>query len=152
MQQDYIKQIRAKVGTMPIILNFGGACVVNDAGEILLQQRDKEGLKWGFPGGALDYGESFEQAAAREVKEETGIEVVIDKLLGIYDVYFAKYPNGDEAQTIVAFYVAHPVGGTFAIDNKETFNLKWYKPAELPELFNEQHRAMLADYLRSAAL
>ncbi|MDQ0170542.1 8-oxo-dGTP pyrophosphatase MutT (NUDIX family) [Paenibacillus tundrae] len=50
---DYIKWIRSKVGTEMIILNFAGAIVLNEEGQILLQRR-RDKNAWGFPGGAME--------------------------------------------------------------------------------------------------
>lgn len=135
----YLKDIRQAVGSMPIILNFAVACVFDGEGRVLLQARDKEQAKWGFPGGALDYGESFAEAAIRECREETGYQVEIGELIGVFDKYFASYPNGD-AQTIVVAYVAKVLSGSQAIDGEETHALGWFGPDDMPKLFNQQHQ------------
>ena len=70
---DYIHALRAVIGSRKIILNCAGAVIVRD-GKILLQRRSDNGL-WGFPGGLLELNETFAQAALREVREETGLEV-----------------------------------------------------------------------------
>lgn len=145
--EGYIKDIRTAVGSMPIILNFAGVCICNDQGELLLQARDHAQTKWGFPGGALEYGESYMQAAIRECREETGYEVAIDDCLGVFDTYFAHYPNGD-AQTIVVAYTGHITAGESVIDNKETYALRWFTPDKVPVLFNEQHQAIYAEFMR----
>ena len=78
--KDYIKFIREKVGHESIFLNFSAACIRNSKGEILLQNRgDNRG--WGFPGGALEIGESYDEAVVREVREETGIDINVKKLI-----------------------------------------------------------------------
>jgi ADP-ribose pyrophosphatase YjhB (NUDIX family) len=59
------------------------AVVRNDAGELLLVHKTDNGL-WALPGGGVDPGESVTMAVGREVKEETGIDVVIDDLVGVY--------------------------------------------------------------------
>ena len=143
---EYIKWIREKIGHQKIFLNFTAACIVNENGEILLQKRgDFKG--WGFPGGALELGESAEEALIREVKEETGIDIKIEKLLGIYTKYFCRYPNGDEAQTILFVFVCRPTTNKLYIDHKETLDLQYVKQNELPTLFNKQHQDALQDYL-----
>ena len=73
---EYWKMLRDKVGSMPIMLMAAGVIVQNEAGEILLQKRS-DSNKWGIPGGMLDYGESAEEAAIREVHEETGVDAAI---------------------------------------------------------------------------
>jgi ADP-ribose pyrophosphatase YjhB (NUDIX family) len=147
--QDYIKYIRNKVGNSPIIMNGGCACIVDDQGRILLQQRDEAGKEWGFPGGFLNFGETYKQAAIREVKEETGLDISIDKTLGIYDEEMTTYPNGDISQVIVVFFLAHVIGGKLFKDNVETFDLKWFAPSQAPKLFNPWVQQMLEDYMRS---
>ncbi len=87
------------------ILEFCWGVIENEDGEILLQKRgDKKA--WGFPGGALELGESTEEAMIREIKEETGLSVKADRLIGVYTKYFDEYPNGDIAQCIVSVFNA----------------------------------------------
>ena len=142
---DYIVWIREKVGHDQIFLNFAVACITDDEGKILLQKRASSDI-WGFPGGALEIGESAEEAVKREVEEETGLRVAVDSLIGVYTKYFDIYPNGDEAQTIVFFFQCSTVGGKLHIDREETFDLVFFDPHNAPQLFNQQHRDMLADY------
>ena len=82
MTKDYIKWIRSKVGHDTIFLNFVGGVIWDQKGHVLLQRRaDKN--KWGFPGGAMELGESASEAAIREIKEETGLDVEVSQLIGI---------------------------------------------------------------------
>ena len=104
MEKNYIKWIRSKVGQEPIILNFAGGCIRNDNGEILLQKRKDKNV-WGFPGGAIEIGESAQETAIREIKEETGLDVFPKKMIGVYTGYFDEYPNGDKAQVISIFLI-----------------------------------------------
>ncbi|QXE03043.1 NUDIX hydrolase [Terribacillus sp. DMT04] len=143
---DYIKWIREKVGQERIFLNFAGGCIENEYGEILLQKRkDKE--KWGFPGGAMDIGESVEETVIREVKEETGLDVKVDKLIGIYTKYFDEYPSGDKAQTVVFFFKLQAIDGSLNIEDDETLDLRFFSPDKIPPLVNKQHEDALKDYL-----
>ena len=75
-KKDYIKWIRGKVGHEKIIIVYAGGCIFNEKGEVLLQKRT-DCNKWGFPGGALELGETPQMAAKREVKEETGLDVKV---------------------------------------------------------------------------
>lgn len=61
----------------------GSAVVVNDEGRIVPQRRSDSG-NWALPGGAMDIGETFAQSVIREVKEETGFDVRIERIIGIY--------------------------------------------------------------------
>lgn len=69
-------------------------------GFLLRIQRRGDSHKWGFPGGAVEPGEAPEMTAVREAKEETGLDVSIGKLIGVYTDPDIIYPNGDQAQSI----------------------------------------------------
>lgn len=143
---DYIKWIRSKVGSEMIILNFAGAIIANKEGQILLQRRrDKD--KWGFPGGAMEIGESADETSKREVEEETGLKINIEELIGVYTKYFDEYPNGDRAQTIAFFFKGSISGGKIIDENEESIELKFFNKDEVPELFNLQHNDAFNDFV-----
>lgn len=143
---DYIKWIRSKVSNDTIILNFSGACITNEKGELLLQRRsDKENI-WGLPGGAVEIGESIKESAVREVKEETGFDIRIDYLIGVYSKYFTEYPNGDKAQSICYSFKGSILGGNLCVDKCETFDLDFFPKDKLPPIFIQQHIDMINDF------
>lgn len=143
---DYIKWIRSYVGHREIILNFSGGIVTNEKNEILLQLRTDKHL-WGLPGGAVEKGESVEQASKREVTEETGLQVEVDSLLGIYSAYFDSYPNGDKAQTITTMFIFKMVKGELIVgDAEETLAVKFFSQENLPKIANQQHKDAIQDY------
>jgi len=114
---------------------FGvGVIVEDDRGHILLERRRDCGL-WGVCGGALDLGESFEAAAVREVKEETGLDVEIVRLQGVYSgpqyrvVYFAD--NGDVTQKLDVVLVARIKGGNL-LKSHESEMLEFFTHETLP--------------------
>ena len=143
-QQNYIQWIRSKVGHEKIILAFSGGCIFNEKGEVLLQRRG-DSNKWGFPGGAVEIGETPQQAAVREVKEETGLDVEIEKLLGVYTDLDMIYPNGDRAQSIVIAYQFKVLSGELSPDQVETLELKYFSREDRPELFTRSHDALWSD-------
>lgn len=144
MERNYIKWIRSKVGHDKIFLNFVGGCIKNENGEILLQRRSDKN-KWGFPGGAMEIGEAASETALREIKEETGLDVEITNLIGIYTDYHDEYPNGDCAQTISIFLEFKIVGGCIDETNAETLELKYFSVDNFPELVNKQHSDVYRD-------
>ena len=144
--QDYIKWIRSRVGHEKIILIFAGGCIFNEKGEVLLQKRG-DSRKWGLPGGAIELGETPQMAAIREVKEETGLDVEVKKLIGIYTDCDLEYPNGDKAQSICIAFELNVIGGHMYCDEKETLELKYFSLDNLPEVFCKQHEDILCDIL-----
>ncbi|WP_026528147.1 NUDIX hydrolase [Butyrivibrio sp. VCD2006] len=141
-EKNYIGWIRSKVGHERIILGFAGGCIFNENDEVLLQRRGGSG-KWGFPGGAIEIGETPEMAAIREAKEETGLDVEVLELLGIYTDPDMEYANGDKAHSICIAYELKAVGGELFCDNDETVELKYFPIDEVPKLFCRQHEEIM---------
>ena len=104
--EPYIKRIRKMVGHQPIILNSASGALLNDQNQVLLQERTDTG-NWGFPGGYLEYGETYAKAAVREFKEDAGLLVEPVKLLQISDDFQYEYPNGDQLQPINCLSLIH---------------------------------------------
>ncbi len=144
--QDYVSYIRGMVGHKPVFLCAAVSVIENDRGEIFLERRGSSD-RWGLPGGLAELGESLEETAVREALEETGLEIKADRLLGIYTKYFAKCANGDEFQSVTALFKAHITGGELKCDGVETTEARYFKKDELPEIYCQQHRDMLNDYL-----
>ncbi len=142
--QNYIQWLRSKVGHAKIILIFAGGCIFNEKKEVLLQRRG-DSNKWGFPGGAIELGETPQMAAIREAKEETGLDVEAGRLIGIYTDCDMAYPNGDQAQSIVIAFELHVVGGELFCDKEETLELKYFPLDAMPPLFCKQHEDLLRD-------
>lgn len=123
---DYIRWIREKVGHEKIMLNFVSGCLRDKQGKLLLQKRADKNL-WGFPGGAIELGESFEEALIREYLEETGLCVKVTSLIGIYSKYEDSYPNGDRAQPISFFFKLEYVSGNYLLGMRRLLNLDTLK-------------------------
>lgn len=145
---EYIKWIRSKVGHECLILNFAAACIRDKKGRVLLQKRG-DNQQWGFPGGMIEIGESAEETVIREVKEETGLDIIVNDMLGVYSKYFYEYPNKDKAQTIGVFFDCSVGGGQIEIDYNETLELVFYDVEDIPPLFNKQQKDALDDFLNN---
>lgn len=140
---DYIGWLRSRVGHEKVILVFAGGCIFNEKGEVLLQKRGSGG--WGFPGGAIEVGESIEAAAVREVREETGLDVEVVRLIGVYSDPDMTYPNGDQAHSICIGLEFRVRGGALACDGSETLALRYFPLNQAPKLFCKQHEDLLND-------
>ncbi len=93
----------------------------------------------------VEFGESVEEAAVREVKEESGLDVEITSFYGVYSKYFAEYSNGDKAQTIVHIFKAKIKRGKLIDSNNETLELRFFDINNIPPLFCKQHQDILDD-------
>ena len=140
---DYVKMLRSALGSRKIILNCAGVLIVQD-GRILFQRRSDNG-RWGLVGGLLELEETYEQAAIREAREETGLDVRLTAFLGIFHNHNMVWSNGDRAHTIGAYYDAEIVSGTPRID-AESLELRFFSREEIPALFAEDHAAALRAY------
>lgn len=145
MEKDYIKNLRQRVGHEPLILNFAGGILVNEKNEILLQKRS-DFNSWGLPGGAMEFGESAEEACAREFLEETGLKVKVKSLLGVSTNFVQHYPNGDVAQAVVIEFIVELVEKTDEQGSSETLDLGYFSKDKLPSIFNKQHLNFIRQY------
>lgn len=139
----YIKKIRKLVGHEPLILACASGALLNEDRQVLLQARADTG-DWGFPGGYMEYGESFADTVQREFKEDAGFEVRPVKLLKMQDQDFYTYPNGDQAQPVNAFFLVELASRRhFATKSDETVRVQYFDlDKEPPKFFNGQHREM----------
>lgn len=138
-------------GVTPQVLRVSACAFVLDAsGRVLLQRRSDNGY-WNLPGGRLELGESVAQACVREVREETGLEVTVSRLIGVYSdpaITSMRYPDGQAVQYVVSLFECRVIGGTLAHDH-ESLELVWFDPSHLPEPFSPNHLPRLQDALEN---
>jgi 8-oxo-dGTP diphosphatase len=124
----------------------GAGVLVELEGGIVLVQRGQPPFVgwWALPSGYIEADESVEQAAVRECKEETGLDVELVELFGVY-----SFPEGPVQSGIVIFYRARPVGGGLrAGDDAQDVGV--FPPDALPEkLAFRTHREVLARWVHS---
>lgn len=107
---------------------------------IVLIERRYPPLGWALPGGFVDEGESLEQAAVREAREETCLEVKLKTLLGCY-----SDPSRDKrVYTASAVYIGESTGEPRAADDAK--NLAVFTFDQLPEKLAFDHDLILSDY------
>ena len=109
---DYIKELRKKVGHKPLVLPHSVVLVINNQNEILLEERSDDGF-FDFPGGGIDLKETAEEAAARELKEETGLTANRLDIFKVYsgEITYYKYFNGDEIYGIDSVFICRDYDG-----------------------------------------
>jgi len=108
---------------------------------IVLIERRNPPPGWAIPGGFVDVGETVTRAAVREAKEETGLDVTLDALLGCYSDP-ARDPRGHTASLV---YIAHASGEPAADDDAASLAL--FDPARIDVPLAFDHQRILRDYL-----
>ncbi|MAS33225.1 MAG: hypothetical protein CL610_04420 [Anaerolineaceae bacterium] len=112
-------------------LRLGVACaVMDDEGRILLSQREDLNV-WNLPGGRVDSGESLAGAAAREVREETGIIAQVERPINLY-----FWPD---FQRLNVLYAGWPLGGEVQARTSEARNNQYFQVHALPRMINGQY-------------
>lgn len=141
----YIENLRKLIGHEPVIFVRPSVVVINESQEILLvQYQDKT---WGIPGGLMEPGESVEECAQRELKEEIGIEVKNLKLVEVVSGkhLYTKLKNGDEYYNVLIGYICTEYEGDIKPDGIEVIDAKFFKATELPETTNSLVKEKVKD-------
>jgi ADP-ribose pyrophosphatase YjhB (NUDIX family) len=115
--------------------------------EILLMQRSDNG-HWGLPGGYVEPGESVATAAVREVREETGFEIELGRLVGVYSdpkSVVIDYGDRRRVQAINLCFEAVALGRGEATTPQETLEVGFFEVARLPQPFVPIHEIRVRD-------
>ena len=133
-----VKVYKNPVPTVDIIITTGD--------KIVLIRRKNEPLGWAIPGGFIDFGESAENAAVREAKEETGLDVELTGLLGVY-----SDPKRDpRTHTISTVFLAKAQGTPKADD--DALDIGLFDKDNLPEEIVFDHKKILEDFFKSVGI
>ncbi|MDN4620575.1 NUDIX domain-containing protein [Paenibacillus sp. PsM32] len=139
------------------IIVTGGAIIRDEQNRILWQKRS-DSNDWGLPGGGMHAGETIEETMLREVKEETGLEVISSTLYAVYSGERLKYtyPGGDDVVFVMfIFDVVADLEGKLAADGKtlrfeddESVKLVFYKVEAMNiEQINPAQRPLIEDLM-----
>jgi 8-oxo-dGTP diphosphatase len=115
--------------------------VVIEEEKVLLTKRDDFHV-WCLPSGSVEDGETVVDAAARETKEETGLDVIIPRLVGIYSRP-ADIPSGH-----AVVFTASPIGGEICCQPGETLEAGYFPFNDLPKTLSFGHKRRIEDAIQ----
>ena len=119
--------------------------IIEKEGKYLLVQEAKKKCyeKWNFPAGHLDFNESLEQGAIREIKEETGCDVKLDGVC-----YVANRILEDDLFVMIGFN-AKLINENIEFDKEEILDVKWF---DYDEIVNKMESMLRGNYVRTAVI
>lgn len=117
--------------------------VLSDGKILLTKRADFE--TWVLPSGGVEEGESLAQAAIRETKEETGMDVELIRLVGVYSRL------GDWSPGYMVLFAAQPVGGELQCQEGETIEVDWFPFDALPSPLSLGHTRRIKDAIEGAS-
>jgi ADP-ribose pyrophosphatase YjhB (NUDIX family) len=130
-------------------LVVGSSAVVTDSdGRILLQRRTDSG-NWALPGGVMDIGETLAESAIREVREETGFDVRIERIVGIYSDpgHVFSYDDGEVRQEFSVCLACTITGGSLSV-SRESTDVRFFAPGDIQHVqIHESILKRIRDYL-----
>src|SRR5690554_4366775 len=148
----YMGKLRKKIGNDRIITNSVRAIICNDKNKALFIKRRGDG-NWGMPAGAMELNVSVYGCLKREVKEETGLDVLEATLIAIYSdprkqSYTDRY--GNKHQVIEYLFRVDKWTGSIEKETDESLDAKFFPIDHLPEVSNEiftnHHAAVFGDF------
>ncbi|CAG9622465.1 NUDIX domain-containing protein [Sutcliffiella rhizosphaerae] len=131
----YYQQLRNKIGKDLLLIPSVAAIIRNGKNEILLQLPANETC-WSLPAGAIEPGESPEEAIIREVWEEAGLRVKVEKLVGVFGGKGFRYiyHNGDQVEYVVSVFDCSVLHGDLIPIDGESKILKYVDYSHFPPL------------------
>lgn len=146
---------RSSGGANPTVVQrrVAACVVVFDARNRLLLHKRTDNGQWSLPGGVIEPHETASAAAVREVEEETGYEVEVTRLVGVYSDPAAttmRYPDGNTVAWVAIVFEARLLGGAARVC-EESSAVEWFALDALPAGFNPNHLPRLSDALSRQA-
>ncbi len=146
LHQDRMRPVCTSCGTV-VFLDpkvVAGVIAAVDGRVVMVRRNMEPGIgRWTFPAGFVDRGESVEEAAVREMVEESGLKVRISGLLGVY--------SGTGEAIVLIVYSGDVTGGTLAA-GPEAQEAGLFDPGDLPPLAFERDTAIMADWMRRSGV
>lgn len=130
---DYYKDLREKIGKQLIFMPSVAGIIRNEQGHILFGRKHRES-EWGLIAGAIELGEMPADAMIREAKEETGLDVIPERILGVYGGEGRRYTygNGHQVEYLTIVFACSVVSGDLDTENEEMMELAYFPEDQLP--------------------
>ena len=143
-EDGYVGRIRKLIGKEKLIVVATRAVLQDHAGRVLFVQRS-DNSKWVMPSGALELDETLDEGMRREVKEETGLEVVAATPMGIYSYPSSITAYGDPYYQISVQFLVNEWSGTLATETDETTRARFFDLEAPPDGIASHYQEVLAD-------
>ena len=116
------------------IVPAASAIVRNAEGKILLERR-RDNARWGLPSGVMEIGERIGETIVREVKEETGLDIQVDYIVGIYTnpQHIIAFSDGEVRQQFSLCFACTLLGGEIQVSS-ESLEVGFFSPEEIEQL------------------
>ncbi|MEM1093301.1 MAG: NUDIX domain-containing protein [Bacteroidota bacterium] len=140
----YMQRLRDAIGSELLMVPSVAAIIRDAEGRILLMQ-DANSRQWSLPAGAIELGESPEQAVGREVYEETNLRVTQATLVAALGgaSFRTTYPNGDQVEYTVCVFACEVALDVLAARDGEAAAFQWAEPADVAGLLALPYPARL---------
>ncbi|WP_314588617.1 NUDIX hydrolase [Paenibacillus terrigena] len=134
-------------------VDVASVLIYDEQGRILVVKNGGPSAYWGLPGGAVEQGETLEQSAIREAKEETGYDIAITGLSSLREMYFTER----ESHALIITFTAKIIGGSIQVQDPDNdiVDVRWIDKDTTMELMpaltemlrlNSDHDKSLAFY------
>lgn len=132
---EYMKRLRARVGHEMLLIPTTTILTFDEQDRVLLV-RHGDVRRWTTAGGAIEPEESPANAAVREMWEETGLEVELTRILGVYGgpEFNTRYSNGDLVTFTMVVFEGRRTGGALRPDGDETLEIRYFGRSEIADL------------------
>ena len=130
----YYQALRQAVGHRLLLMPAVAAVIPDERGRLLLQEK-RDG-SWSLPAGAIEPGETPQEAVAREVLEETGLRCTCSEVIATLGgtKFRHTYANGDEVEYVIVLFRCRAVPCRDVMDTGETRSLRYFSREEMPAL------------------
>lgn len=145
-EESYLSQVRKLIDKQKLIITAARAVIRDHKGCILFIRRRDNGL-WAMPAGRQELGESILDCLKREVKEESGLNVILATPMAIYSQISIVTASGDPYQIFLVQFLVDEWSGELVTETDETVDARFLDLDELPENIPDSYREVLKDLL-----